>query len=397
MYDPILWHARTVLYGVAVGFFLNLIITLAEASRNNERDHARFAFRCSMAGCGWFIAQFIAWFLVDSHMWLYPKPIYPWLPGFLKFMEMIVCPFWGLSLLGVTSLKRRTVGYVNRIVTPLVAVWLLYPLLYPFTGDLPVTLGYIYVTACMAYFVIKIELDVHRYSDMLNRTYANTSQRGVRWVKTLLYTVIITYVSWIVTGYLFHSSLVDCIFICFIMSSGGYFVYRLTLQNFNIEVMADIEASGEYDQIIEVEKETETRAAIVTVDVPDVTGNAPATKLKAWLEPRFDEAVRTFCNKQENFTNPELTIQDVATAVGTNRTYVSHWCKHNGFDFSSYITGIRLDYAEKLMAKPGMTINEVSETVGFNNVRIFRQAFVARFGCSPSDYRSRLASGDSKQ
>lgn len=91
---------------------------------------------------------------------------------------------------------------------------------------------------------------------------------------------------------------------------------------------------------------------------------------------------------QKLFLNPHLRLSDVATKVGTNRTYLSRFFnQEKGHTFYDYVNGLRLDYAENLLLTTPDSLAKIAESSGFNSLSTFRRAFATRHNCSPAEFR----------
>ena len=104
----------------------------------------------------------------------------------------------------------------------------------------------------------------------------------------------------------------------------------------------------------------------------------------------LDVAIPQFCLTERHFTNPDLTVIELSRAVGSNRTYVARWFSERGTNFSTYINGLRLDYAEELLRHSTKSANEISIAAGFGTLHTFTRVFKARYGCTPEQYRHQL-------
>ncbi len=87
------------------------------------------------------------------------------------------------------------------------------------------------------------------------------------------------------------------------------------------------------------------------------------------------------------FCNPELSLQDLAAAIGTNRTYLSKWFADNDTTFYNYINKLRIDYAAQLLLTTDDSVKKIQCDAGFASKTTFRKYFLDYFGCSPSEYR----------
>ena len=99
------------------------------------------------------------------------------------------------------------------------------------------------------------------------------------------------------------------------------------------------------------------------------------------------KALHDNCESSLMFCNPDLSLQDLSVAVGTNRTYLSKWFADNDTTFYSYINRLRIDHAAHLLLNTDYSIKQIQTDAGFASKTTFRKYFLERFGCSPSEYR----------
>ena len=94
------------------------------------------------------------------------------------------------------------------------------------------------------------------------------------------------------------------------------------------------------------------------------------------------------------YLNPRLTLYDVASAVGTNRTYLSAYLNGElNTTFYDYVNGYRVREACRLIdSGTRKTLAEISELSGFNSLSTFNRAFSRHAGMSPSEYMKSSAS-----
>lgn len=93
------------------------------------------------------------------------------------------------------------------------------------------------------------------------------------------------------------------------------------------------------------------------------------------------------------YNNPKLCLNDVAEALGTNRTYLSN-CINNELHstFFDYINALRVENACILLATSNDTLEEISEQCGFNSLSTFYRTFAKTHNCTPAKYRNQLKS-----
>lgn len=90
----------------------------------------------------------------------------------------------------------------------------------------------------------------------------------------------------------------------------------------------------------------------------------------------------------DNYSNPELTLGNVAGYVGLNEKYFSsRFTREAGTTFSNFLTEVRIRKAKELMDKTDFKIYEISQQVGYNNVEHFNRVFKKVSQLSPGAYK----------
>ena len=102
----------------------------------------------------------------------------------------------------------------------------------------------------------------------------------------------------------------------------------------------------------------------------------------------FFQKVECLMVNERLFCEQEISREAVATAIGTNRTYLARSIKSaTGMTFSEYITTLRTSYADKLLTTSDEPLDLIGTLVGFRSKSAYYRAFSAAYGCSPSEYR----------
>ena len=97
--------------------------------------------------------------------------------------------------------------------------------------------------------------------------------------------------------------------------------------------------------------------------------------------------------EQNGFTLPGLTIEDLAGALCTNRTYIAGYIKSvYHVTFREWIADLRIEYAKKIMSEhPEMTVGAISEASGFLSLSYFSRIFTEKENISPAKWKRTLA------
>ena len=113
------------------------------------------------------------------------------------------------------------------------------------------------------------------------------------------------------------------------------------------------------------------------------TDSDAATSDKALME-----LITRYMDEQHPYLNSELKVQDVADALGTNRTYVSNCIKANrGCSFSQFVNIYRVEYAQQLLRQhPDKKNSEIWMLSGFSSESSFFRAFKTVTGMSPKEW-----------
>ena len=100
------------------------------------------------------------------------------------------------------------------------------------------------------------------------------------------------------------------------------------------------------------------------------------------------ERICRYMEEQQPYLNSELKVQDIADALGTNRTYVSNCIRsQRSCSFSQFVNIYRIEYAQQLLRQhPDKKIAEVSMASGFSTESSFFRAFKAVTGMAPKEW-----------
>lgn len=85
-----------------------------------------------------------------------------------------------------------------------------------------------------------------------------------------------------------------------------------------------------------------------------------------------------------------ITLIDVSYVSNMSASYFSRKFKGRyGINFVNYLQKIRLEKAKELLVESSLSIKEVADKVGFNDVAYFSKSFKLNYNASPSHFRNR--------
>lgn len=85
----------------------------------------------------------------------------------------------------------------------------------------------------------------------------------------------------------------------------------------------------------------------------------------------------------------ELTLDAMSEIFAMNPTYFSSFFhQKTGVKYKDYLTRVRMTEAKRLLLQTDLKVYEISQRVGYADVRYFSQTFTKATGVLPKDYRS---------
>ena len=97
--------------------------------------------------------------------------------------------------------------------------------------------------------------------------------------------------------------------------------------------------------------------------------------------------------------NQDITVKELAeTVLFMNPTYVSHvFVEKTGISFSTWLRGLRMDHAKKLLTDSKLSITEITSMSGYNDTSQFIRIFRQETGMTPKKYRDWFHMEESKK
>ncbi|MFV0313973.1 MAG: response regulator [Anaerotignum sp.] len=91
---------------------------------------------------------------------------------------------------------------------------------------------------------------------------------------------------------------------------------------------------------------------------------------------------------EENYTNSELSLETISTHLHMSTTYFSTVFKREvGESYTSYLTGVRLEQATRLLKDTDDKTYSIAAKVGYDEPNYFSYVFKKRYGVSPNKFR----------
>ena len=155
----------------------------------------------------------------------------------------------------------------------------------------------------------------------------------------------------------------------YIVQAGGaalvcFLVWRVeTMQDLGAMLLQHLPAEGA--TAMEMEEPGDATTAVEDVDSP---------------YRDFVPLLQHHCIDAQLYLLHDLTVADLARAVGTNRTYLSQYFASQGQTYNAYINGLRIRhfgslYREAVAHRSGFTLQELARESGYHSYSTFAAAF----------------------
>ncbi|MCE4563875.1 helix-turn-helix transcriptional regulator [Maribellus sp. CM-23] len=230
--------------------------------------------------------------------------------------------------------------------------------------------GRIVFTIQVVFFLVHGRNLIMRYNSKIANFYSNLNNKTILWVKTLLYSLVLTSIMSIIFMIIGRTQFMDSTVLLLIPSS----VFSILL--FFIGLQGYMQNHTVVDLVVEENMDAEkNNHKIYNQDM-----------LKRKLLKLFSE--------KKPYRNPELKITQISEELLTNRTYVSNLINSEFLcSFSDFVNNYRVAEAKELLADSSYnnhSLESISEAVGFGSLNTFIRVFKQDEGVTPGRYRSRI-------
>lgn len=126
----------------------------------------------------------------------------------------------------------------------------------------------------------------------------------------------------------------------------------------------------------------------------DAAPQLPGQKDEAASMRALYEKVVSIMEASRPFLDEDYSLQDLSSAVYTNKTYVSKTINMmSGKNFRQFINAYRIRYSVEMMKKnPRLRVDELASMSGFHSTVTYTMAFKANMNETPGEYSQRLRS-----
>lgn len=200
----------------------------------------------------------------------------------------------------------------------------------------------------------------------LDNYFAEDMQQFMSWIKKSIILIILTSVLSFTT--LLGGIIYNYLFQIYVISANFY----IAISFINYAAMYGKLNSAEVTDRERMDTDTEEQKISQTDNYEQLFGE----QVKKWLS-------------EKRFLAPQLTIDDLAAEMGTNKLYMSRYInRKHGDNFSTWITKLRLEEAKSYMREnPNVKQEEVAIHSGFSSSSYFSRVFSRFESMTPAAWR----------
>ena len=251
-------------------------------------------------------------------------------------------PLWPFALMIAPAVLGLAACVVSRSKT-------LYPLIYAY--DLPLIIG----------IIIYMVRALRQYGRWLRDNYADLEHKEVWQSFVVLAIILLVFCIYVSSGegpsYEYLLQLIVVVLI-------GYLLWR-------VETLSDL--SVLHPQVLPAD---ETATEVIEGDslLPTIRDNIGAL-------------LQQHCIDEQLYLQHDLTVAQLAQAIGINRLYLSQYFSRQGLSYNAYINDLRINhfvslYREALATQRPFTAQQLAHDCGYQSYSTFSLAFKQRMGQS---------------
>lgn len=266
--------------------------------------------------------------------------------------------------------RRIVVDFGLWGITLLTELSALLPCMAAYRNEL-VLLGLVMLMGYICRFAFTFFREYRRCKERLDNYFTEDMQRFIKWTSRSVGMCLVSWCMAIVSMYadIYFNWLLQI----YVVSLHIYIV--VSFINY-AERYADVALADQGSAVAETAAD-----GSADVDVDEAERDTVERKIDRWLADR-------------KYLTEQLTIDDLAKAIGTNKSYLSyHINERYGVSFSSWIAGMRIDEAKRMMREnPDRKLESIAFSTGFSSASYFSKVFSMHEGISPTRWRSEALS-----
>ena len=246
-----------------------------------------------------------------------------------------------------------------------------------------------YVVLFYVLFTVYMVFAVRRYGRWLNDNYADLENKKVWLSQVVTLTCLLLFMLYTLFD-------IDAILLMFLLHLTELVLFGLLL--WRVETLPELDAPSADETFTPSALERPVSAAPAgSAFVPDTMPIMPTQPEQPSANPinidvdQMEQLLKEHCVATQLYLENNLTLQMLAQAVGTNRSYLSQYFSRQGITYNIYINNLRINHfvsrCQELSADgQDIPIQQLALESGFGSYRTFSRAFLLRTGQSVTEW-----------
>ena len=287
------------------------------------------------------------------------------------------------TMLSMLQDRRRPMWPVLVAMLPFVALFGLY---FAFPSDLLKLTIMAYLMLLSVAFAVYMVFAIRRYDRWLNDNYADLEHKRVWLSQVVAFLCMLVFVLYEVSEdmvLIFCLHIVDLVLVFLLL--------------WRVETLPQLDALAVKTYTPSAPDRLVSTASAESAFVPETMPIMATQPEQPMADPisidvdQMEQLLKERCEATRLYLENDLTLQMLAQAMGTNRSYLSQYFSRKSVTYNTYINSLRINYfisrcRELAAAGQDIPIQQLALESGFGSYRTFSRAFLLRTGQSVTEW-----------
>ena len=222
---------------------------------------------------------------------------------------------------------------------------------------------YVYSLLMSIGLIIYMVRALRQYGRWLRDNYADLEHKEVWQSFVVLAIILLMFVVYALTNenqiFIYVMLVITAVFICYLL--------------WRVETISDLSILIQSDTAIAVDD-------IADLNVSDERGRGISPGVKFSLAQNIGPLLKQYCEEPQLYLQYDISLSQLATSIGINRSYLSKHFAMQGITYNAYINGLRIQhfinlYHEAAATNQPVRAQQLAHQSGFRNYNTFNAAF----------------------